>query len=216
MNTDTADETRRPLVIACGAIAHELVAVLGANSLERAVDITCLPAEWHNTPQHIAPAVEKLLKDASTTSRPCFVAYGDCGTGGDLDRVLATYGAARLPGPHCYSFFAGADRFDTLADAELGSLWLTDYLARNFERLILDGLGITKHPELLHTYFEHYTRVVWLVQQHDSKTEQAARAAAAALSLPLIIEQDCMPAFTHSLAASVVPLLPVDTHPDNG
>ena len=216
MNADPKGENKRPLVIACGAIAHELVAVLGASSLERAVDITCLPAEWHNTPQHIAPAIEKLLKEASKTDRQCFVAYGDCGTGGELDRVLATHAAERLPGPHCYSFFAGADRFNALAEAEIGSLWLTDYLARNFERLILEGLGIKKHPELLHTYFEHYTRVVWLVQQYDSKTEQAAHAAAGALNLPLLIEQDCMPAFAHSLSASVIPLLPAETLTHNG
>lgn len=208
MSADTTQDVDRPLVIACGAIAHELVAVLGASSLERAVDITCLPAEWHNTPQHIAPAVEKLLDEANAAGRSCFVAYGDCGTGGQLDRVLETYSVERLPGPHCYSFFAGADRFDDMAEAELGTLWLTDYLARHFERLIMVGLGIRQNPELQQIYFAHYTRVAWLVQRHDADTERAAREAAAALGLPLVIERDCMQAFTDSLTHAVIPLMP--------
>ncbi len=200
------DAERKPLVVACGAIAHELVAVLGANSLERAVDIRCLPAEWHNTPQHIAPAVDTLLKEAASDNRRCFVAYGDCGTGGELDRVLEKHGAERLPGPHCYSFFAGRERFDALADDELGTLWLTDYLAINFERLIMQGLGLRKYPELRDTYFGHYRRVTWLVQRDDPDTEDAAQRAADSLELPLVIERDCMQPFTHALQAAMVPL----------
>ncbi len=202
-----ASDENRPLVIACGAIAHELVAVLGVNSLERAVDIQCLPAEWHNTPERIAPAVEALLEQASRGSRRCFVAYGDCGTGGLLDAVLARYGAERLPGPHCYSFFAGAERFDALAEAEIGTLWLTDYLARNFERLIMEGMGIRRHPELRDVYFAHYTRVVWLVQQHDLNTEQAAKRAAQSIGLPLVVEHDCIPTFADTLTTSITSLV---------
>lgn len=197
----------RPLVIACGAIAQELIEVLGASSLERAVDVRCLPAEWHNTPERITPAVEELLLAASESGRRCFVAYGDCGTGGQLDAVLARYGAERLPGPHCYSFFAGDQRFNALADAEPGTLWLTDYLARNFERLIMQGMGIRRHPELRDMYFAHYTRVVWLVQQPDPETEQLAHEAASAIDLPLLIETDCMQPFMNTLAHALVPLI---------
>jgi hypothetical protein len=202
-----ASDIGRPLVIACGAIAHELVAVLGANSLERAVDIQCLPAEWHNTPERITPAVTALLEEASKSGRRCFVAYGDCGTGGQLDTVLARYGAERLPGPHCYSFFAGAKRFDALAEAEIGTLWLTDYLARNFERLIIEGMGIRQHPELRDVYFAHYTRAVWLVQHHDAQTERAAEQAAQSIALPLTIEHDCMPAFSSTIEGAITPLV---------
>lgn len=202
----------RPLVIACGAIAHELVAVLGKSALDRAVDIRCLPAEWHNTPDRIAPAVQEILRSAEATSRPCFVAYGDCGTGGQLDRVLAAFDAQRLPGPHCYAFFAGLYRFDALADQELGTLWLTDYFALNFHRLIMEGLGIARHPELRDTYFAHYRRVVWLVQEHTHKTQRAAEQAARSLDLPLVIEEQCFESFSEALTSRIIPLT-VDVQP---
>ena len=102
-------------MIACGAIAHELVTVLKANQLDN-VDIQCLPAEWHNTPEKIAPAVEQKIEVAAQSHERVFVAYGDCGTGGKLDQVLAKHGAERLPGDHCYSFFAGNEVFDAMAE----------------------------------------------------------------------------------------------------
>jgi len=128
-------------VIACGAIAHELVTVLKANQLDN-VDIQCLPAEWHNTPEKIAPAVEQKIEVAAQSHERVFVAYGDCGTGGKLDQVLAKHGAERLPGDHCYSFFAGNEVFDAMAEAELGTFYLTDYLVDNFDRLIMDGATV--------------------------------------------------------------------------
>lgn len=183
---------QRPLIIACGAIAHELVAVLRADGLEQAVDIECLPAEWHNTPERICPAVQTKLESAALANRLTFVAYGDCGTGGRLDALLERFGVERLPGPHCYDFFAGHTLFEALSGDEIGTFWLTDYLARNFRRLILDGFGISKHPELLDMMFAHYTRVVWLTQDVPGSDRQAlehaARDAAAALGLPLEIE----------------------------
>lgn len=207
MAVDTG-KYERPLVIACGAIAHELVAVLGKNAFERNIDVRCLPAEWHNTPERIAPAVEAILNDIDTSQRSCFVAYGDCGSGGALDRVIADYGVERLPGAHCYAFFTGIERFDRLAEQEIGTLWLTDFLALNFERLIMQGLGIVEHPELRDIYFQHYRRVVWLVQHHSEVTEQSAIHAAASLDLPLHIESDCMSPFSDILQQRVIPLLP--------
>ncbi len=189
-------------MIACGAIAHELVTVLKANQLDN-VDIQCLPAEWHNTPEKIAPAVEQKIEVAAQSHERVFVAYGDCGTGGKLDQVLAKHGAERLPGDHCYSFFAGNEVFDAMAEAELGTFYLTDYLVDNFDRLIMDGLGITKHPELKDQYFTHYKRVMYLAQNtSDSKFSQrkeAAQRAADALGLSLEIHETGLQPFEQSL-----------------
>lgn len=196
------DTNRRTLVIACGAIAHELVAVIKANQLEH-IDIQCLPAEWHNTPEKIAPAVEEKITRALSTHSKILVAYGDCGTGGLLDKVLLKYDVERLPSDHCYGFFAGNDVFDAMAEEELGTFYLTDYLVDNFKRLILDGLGITKHPELRDQYFSHYKRVMYLVQDAKArdldKRKAAAQEAADALGLTLDIHETGLAPFEQSL-----------------
>jgi len=196
-------QSRRTLVIACGAIAHELVSVVKANQLTH-IDIQCLPAEWHNTPEKIAPAIDEKIEAACNTHHKVFVAYGDCGTGGLLDRVLEKHQVERLPGDHCYSFFAGKDIFDDMAEQELGTFYLTDYLVDNFDRLILDGMGITQYPELKDQYFSHYTRVMYLAQggSHEERTrrELAAQAAADALDLKLEIHQTGLQPFEQSLS----------------
>lgn len=192
------------LVIACGAIAHELVAVTRASHFGQ-LDIQCLPAEWHNTPQRIAPAVEQKIQQAQGRYEHIMVAYGDCGTGGQLDQVLEKYQVPRLPGDHCYSFFAGKDIFDGMAEAELGTFYLTDYLVDNFERLILDGLGIKRYPELLNQYFEHYTRVMYLAQDAGQRDREArALQAASSLGLPLQIYPTGLHPFEHAMATIAI------------
>lgn len=192
----------RTLVIACGAIAHELVAVIKANQLTH-IDIQCLPAEWHNTPEKIAPAVEEKIIQAQSSHAKILVAYGDCGTGGLLDNVLRKYEVERLPSDHCYGFFAGNDVFEAMAEDELGTFYLTDYLVDNFKRLILDGLGITKHPELREQYFSNYTRVMYLIQggtaEELSRRKAAAQDAADALGLTLAIHETGLAPFEQSL-----------------
>lgn len=196
------------LVIACGAIAHELVAVSKANGWQH-LDIQCLPAEWHNHPERITPAIEEKILQYRCQYSQIFVAYADCGTGGHLDALLSKHNIQRLPGNHCYDFFAGQDIFNALADDELGTFYLTDYLVDNFQRLILDGMGITKHPELLDQYFNHYTRLLYLRQNtSDQKIRirmDKAKAAAQALQLPLQIHDTGLTRFTRSL----MPLQPV-------
>ena len=177
----------RTLVVACGALARELVAVLRANAWTH-VDVTCLPAHWHNTPERIVPAVEAKIVAARETHARVLVAYGDCGTGGRLDAMLARHGVERLPGAHCYAFFAGTETFDALAEPEPGTFYLTDYLAANFERLILEELGIRRHPALREMYFGHYTRVMYLAQDEAAGLADA-EAAARALDLPLEVHR---------------------------
>jgi hypothetical protein len=170
------------LLIACGALAREIVALIEANRW-RAFDVQCLPAIWHNTPSRIPEAVRRLIRDNKSRYRSIFVLYGDCGTGGLLDKVLAEEGVERIAGPHCYSFLTGNERFDKTAEEDLTTFFLTDYLARHFDKLIWEGLGIAAHPELLPLYFGNYTRLVYLAQTRDPALEAKAREAAAWLGL---------------------------------
>lgn len=170
------------LFIACGALAKELVALKRATGWAE-LTITCLPAHWHNTPQKITPGVLRKIRSARRSYDRIYVIYGDCGTGGELDRLLEAEGVERIPGPHCYQFFMGTADFEALVEDEPGVFFLTDYLVRHFDRLIVKGLGLDRHPELLPDYFGHYTKVVHLAQVADSSLRQRAAKAAARLGL---------------------------------
>ena len=175
----------RPLVIACGALVAELRAVLKANGLSEEVDVRYLPANLHNRPEHIVPALRTLITEVDPLGeRQILVGYADCGTGGGLDALLAEVPRLRrLPGNHCYEFFSGTAVFEAMQDAELGTFYLTDFLAKHFDALMWQGLGLDKHPQLLPMYFEHYTRVVLLSQSTDESVVAAGRAAADRLGL---------------------------------
>ena len=171
----------RALVIGCGALARELLAV--ADRVP-GLQIACLAPDLHNRPDRIPDAVRWRIHEARADGyERIFIAYADCGTGGLLDPVIAAEGVERLPGAHCYEVFAGSDAFATMADAEPGTFWLTDFLARNFERLVIRGLGIDRHPELQATYFAHYARVVYLSQTDDPDLLALAERAADRLGL---------------------------------
>jgi hypothetical protein len=169
------------LVIGCGALARELVEVTATLP---GVDVACLSPDLHNRPGGIPGAVRARIHEARRNGyERIFVAYADCGTGGLLDPVLASEGVERLPGAHCYEFFAGSPTFAAMAADEPGTFWLTDFLARNFERLVIRGLGIDRHPELEAVYFNHYKRVVYLSQTDDPDLLAMARRAAERLGL---------------------------------
>lgn len=174
----------RLLVIACGALAKEIVALRAQmGDSASAMTLQCLPAEHHNTPQKIAPAIDAILTERHADFDRALVGYGECGTGGALDLVLEKHGAERLPFAHCYEFFAGAALFNEITEEEIGSFFLTDYLARNFNRLVMCGLGLDQRPHLRDLYFANYTRVVYLAQTRDPALEAAAAAAAQQLKL---------------------------------
>jgi hypothetical protein len=165
------------LIIACGALAQEIAALRRINHWE-ALDIQCLPPELHNDPRQIPGRVRAAIRAARDRYTKIFVAYADCGTGGLLDAVLAEEDVERLPGAHCYEFFATAQRFSELAEQEPGTFYLTDFLVRHFERLVAQTLGIDRHPELIAEYFRNYRRVVYLIQdQAQSDLEHAAQIA---------------------------------------
>lgn len=174
--------TERVLVIACGALAHDLVRVKQLNQWEH-LDIQCLPAELHNTPQLIPQAVQEKITQNRDRYRHIFAAYSDCGTGGQLDRLLEKEGVERLPGAHCYEMFAGTPKFTQLHEGELGTFYLTDFLARHFNRLIITGLGIDRFPQLKSEYFAHYNKLVYLAQRDDAELDALAKEAADYLEL---------------------------------
>jgi len=177
-----SDKGERLLVIACGALAREILDVVRLNSLDW-VDVECLPATLHNTPDLIPAAVEERLDAAEGRYRSVFVGYADCGTGGLLDRVLESRGIDRLPGAHCYEFYATGPGFAALHDREPGTFYLTDFLTRHFDRLVWAGLGLDRWPELRDTYFGNYRRLVYLSQVPTSDLVEKARAAARRLGL---------------------------------
>jgi len=247
------DTAPRTLVIACGALAHELLAIVDLNGLSN-VTIECLPASLHNRPKEIPDAVRARIERARRSERPgqhlpapattspthddpihdelrvqradidahsshitsvesdhdpvhdelrvlradidahssqfdsIFVAYADCGTGGLLQQVCAEEGVEMLSGAHCYEFFATAPRFAEIQDAEIGSFYLTDFLVRHFDRMVWNGLGLDRHPELLPMYFGNYTRLVYLAQTNDPELLAAAEVAAERLGLTMLVE----------------------------
>jgi hypothetical protein len=169
-------------VIACGALAHEIVALKRLNGWSNLI-VECLPPELHNRPEQIPGAVRAAIQSAKQRYRKVFVAYADCGTGGLLDVVLQAEGVERIAGAHCYEFFATSAVFAELSESEPGTFYLTDFLARHFDRLVIEGLGLDRHPHLLQEYFRNYRRLVHLVQLPDAELSAAARRAAARLGL---------------------------------
>jgi hypothetical protein len=165
------------LLIACGALAREIVALKRANGWT-SIEVRCLPAELHNRPERIAPAVRAEIRAQRERYSRIFVVYGDCGTGGALDAVLKEEGVERLPGAHCYEFLATPALFAQLHEAEPGTFYLTDFLLRHFERLVVRPLGLDRHPELAGEYFRHYRKLVYLAQTEAPGAVERARQVA--------------------------------------
>lgn len=176
----------RPLlIIACGALAREVGWVIEANGMD-GVELTCLPAELHNRPERIPDEMRRKI-DANQGKFERIVAlYADCGTGGMLDELLAEKGVERIGGAHCYAFYAGESVFNDMHEDEIGTFYLTDYLVRFFDRLIIKGLGLDRHPELQDTYFGNYKRLTYLAQTDDPDLQKQARQAAEKLGLEYI------------------------------
>jgi hypothetical protein len=166
------------LLIACGAVAREIAALKRANGWS-ALEVRCLPAQLHNRPERIAPAVQEAIRESRGRYARIFVVYGDCGTRGALDAVLAAEGVERLPGAHCYEFLATPAVFAQLSEAEPGTFYLTDFLLRHFERLVVRPLGLDRHPELTGEYFRNYRKLVYLSQAPRDGAIDAARQIAA-------------------------------------
>ena len=172
----------RTLIVACGALARELLQVVEANGLSH-IDVECLPASFHNSPDVIPDAVATRVRAATNRYERIFVGYGDCGTGGRLDAVCKELGVDRLPGDHCYEFFSGSEAFADLHAEELGTFFLTDYLVKHFDRLVVKAFWLDTHPEMLDAVFGNYRRLAYLSQVDDPDLLDRARAAADRLGL---------------------------------
>ena len=169
-------------ILGCGALAKELVELINQFP-EGQVNLTCLPASWHNTPEKIVPGLARKIKHLKKQNRTILVAYGDCGTGGEIDSLLAREGVERIEGPHCYEMYMGKTDFDDEMEAELGTFFVTDYMVRHFERIVMKGMGLRAHPELRDMYFQHYTRFLYLAQIKDDKLIAKAEQCAKELGL---------------------------------
>ena len=178
----TAAAPERLLVLACGALAREVLAVVRANRWEH-VEVHCLPAKLHVTPDRIPAAVDEALAEAAGRYDRVFVGYSDCGTARALDGVLERHGAERLPGAHCYAVYAGLEEWDALQEEEPGTYYLTDFLVQHFDSLVWRPLGLDQHPELRDDYFHNYRRVVYLAQTDDPALLERARGCAERLGL---------------------------------
>jgi hypothetical protein len=182
--TTSANPDGPALVLACGAIANEIIALrqqLGGS--DDAMVLHCLPAELHNRPGQIAPRVDAFLTEHRHKYSRVLIGYGDCGTGGALDKVLERHEAERLPHMHCYEFFAGTPRFTRIAEAEVGSYFVTDFLVRHFDKLVWEGCGLDKRPEMRETFFGNYRDLVYLSQTDNPELEAKASEAARRLGL---------------------------------
>ena len=170
------------LVITCAAIAREVNEIKKLGQWEQ-MDLQAITADLHSRPEKIPAAVAARIDNARDKYRHIFVAYGDCGTSGELDRVLEERGVKRLPGAHCYDFLAGRETYRQMQDDEPGTFYLTDFLAQHFRRLVIEILGIDRHPELKEMYFGNYTRLVYLAQTDSAELTAQAKAAADELGL---------------------------------
>jgi hypothetical protein len=173
------------LVIACGAIAKELARICEMNNWDH-VKLQCLPPGLHNSPERIPEAVMQKIKKHKDRYANIFVAYADCGTAGALDKALAGLGIERLHGAHCYEFFAGRDFFPEIAQQEAGSFYVTDFLVRHFERLVIQGLGLDRNPKLIDVCFRNYKRLVYIAQTESVKLKAIASSYAERLNLEFI------------------------------
>lgn len=182
---DPAPAITGTLIIACGALAKELLAAIRLNRWTH-LAVTCLPAILHNNPERITEAVRDKIRANRHRFHRILCLYGDCGTGGVLDQMLAREGVERIEGAHCYAFYAGLNEFESMMEEEVGTFFLTDYLVRFFDRLVWEGLGLDRHQELLADYFGHYKRIVWLTQAPEAELRKRAEAAAKRLGLPLV------------------------------
>ena len=172
--------TGRVLLVACGALAREILALKEANNWSH-LDLTCLPAIWHNTPDKVPDGVRKVVLSNRDAYEKIFVVYADCGTGGQLQATCAELDVEMIEGPHCYSFFEGNDTF--AARDELTAFYLTDFLVRQFDAFVWKPLGLDRHPDLRDVYFGNYTTLVYQAQTEDPALTEKAQECAARLGL---------------------------------
>lgn len=182
MKPARAENVGKLLVIACGALSKEIL-WLKKHHKWLSIDLQCIDAALHNKPDEIPRQLKSKIALNRDKYEYIFVAYADCGTGGDIDRLIAEEGVQRLPGAHCYSFYAGEAEFMTMSEDEPGTFYLTDFLVEHFERIVIKGLGLNRYPDLYEQYFGNYRRLMYLSQIRDQRLVSMAEQAAQFLGL---------------------------------
>ena len=170
----------RVLLIACGALAHEILALIKINNWDH-LDLQCLPAIFHNHPEKITPAIEDAVVKYRVEYSSIFIVYADCGTGGQLFEKCKELGVQMIEGPHCYSFFETNEAF--AARKEMTAFYLTDFLVRQFDAFVWEPLGLGRHPALRDMYFGNYTKLVYQAQTDDPTLTEKAKVCAERLGL---------------------------------
>ncbi len=198
---------QRLLVIACGMIAREILAVRQQLALDH-LELTCLPAEFHFYPDRIAPAMDKAIEEAKAEGYGrIFVGYADCGTGGLLDRVCEKHGVERMAGPHCFAFYQGMDAYAKVAGDDMMSFYMTDFLCRQFDAFFIKPLGLDRHPELIGDYFGNYEKLIYLAQTDDPELDKVAESAAKMLGLAYERRATGYGDLVHGLARATSPVV---------
>jgi len=186
------------LIIGCGAIAHEINEIIRLNNWKN-ITLKCLNANLHNRPEKLPAKIKDAIDQHIDDYSKIFIAYADCGSGGLIDLMLKDYDIERLEGAHCYEFYAGMRSFKELSEKEIGTFYLTDFLVKHFDRLVIEGLGISKHPNLKDDYFRNYKNVVYLAQNPSNDLELKARKCADFLNLEFSIHYTGLENFEHQL-----------------
>ena len=195
-------QTEKVLVIACGMIAREILAVKAQLGLDH-LELTCLPAEFHYYPDRIPPAMDAAIAKARAEGwKNILLGYADCGTGGMLDRVCEKHGVERIAGPHCFAFYQGLDAFEAIGDSDMTTFYMTDFLCRQFDAFFMKPLGLDRHPELAKDYFGHYDKLVYLAQTDAPELEEVAIRAAGMLGLAYEKRRTGYGDLTQALAAA--------------
>lgn len=171
----------RVLLVACGALAREIVALKKANRWTH-LDLHCLPANLHLRPERIPDEVERVIRARRDGYDSVFVVYADCGTGGLLRRRCDELGVEMVAGPHCYAFYEGNDAFAAHED-EITAFYLTDFLVRQFDAFVWRPMRFDEHPELIAMVFGNYTRLIYQAQTDDPALDARARDCARRLGL---------------------------------
>jgi hypothetical protein len=170
------------LVICCGAVAREVVAMVRDNGWDH-MEVTCLPAKLHNTPEVLPEGVRAKIREGRTRHENIIVLYSDCGSGGRMEAMLREEGVESIGGAHCYEVFAGPQAFSDIIGGEPGCFFVTDFLARHFEKLVFRGLGLDRFPKLRDAYFGKYKKLVYLAQTRNDELRRLAEVAAASIGL---------------------------------
>ncbi|MGV6804074.1 MAG: DUF1638 domain-containing protein [Ruegeria sp.] len=179
---ENLDIQQNVLLIACGALAREILDIKSRNGWDH-LALTCLPAILHVYPERITQAVEDAVEKHRGTYDKIYIVYADCGTGGLLEKACQQLGIEMIKGPHCYSFFEGNDKFSERGEDETTAFYLTDFLARQFDAFVWKPLGLDRHPELRDMYFGNYTKLIYQAQTDDPELTRRARECAERMGL---------------------------------